>query len=366
MSEKIKNFTIILLTGSFLVLFPLWGIIQSDQKESISERRPLAQLPEITKESVLSGKFMTDFEKYTLDQFPLRENFRTIKAFATLKLFSQKDNNHLYLENGFISKLDYPINIESIEYATNRFRFIYNNYISGKDINVYLSLIPDKNYFLASEFGYPSINYQQFFDYVTEKMDYSQYIDIVHLLEVHDYYRTDTHWRQERIVDVAKYLAEKMGTKVTGVYQKNKVPLPFYGVYYGHLALPLPADELYYLNNPEIEGGTVYDYETDTHIPIYDFQKVYGKDPYELFLSGSKSLLKINNPNAASEKELIVFRDSFASSLAPLLMEGYSTITLVDIRYISPNILKKFISFEHQDVLFLYSTSVLNNSNTLK
>ena len=150
MMEKIKNFTIIFLIGSFLILFPLWGIIKSNQKESISERRPLTQFPKITKESVLSGKFMTDFEKYTLDQFPLRENFRTIKAFATLKFFCQKDNNHLYLENGFISKLDYPINIESIKYAANRFQFIYDNYISVKDINVYLSLIPNKNYFLAS------------------------------------------------------------------------------------------------------------------------------------------------------------------------------------------------------------------------
>ncbi len=89
MMEKIKNFTIIFLIGSFLILFPLWGIIQSNQKESISERRPLTQFPKITKESVLSAK----------------------KAFATLNFFCKKDNNHLYLENVFISKLDYPINI---------------------------------------------------------------------------------------------------------------------------------------------------------------------------------------------------------------------------------------------------------------
>ena len=41
-------------------------------------------------------------------------------------------------------------------------------------------------------------------------------------------------------------------------------------------------------------------------------------DPYSVFLSGSKSLLTITNPSADTDRELVIFRDSFASSLAPL------------------------------------------------
>ena len=74
----------------------------------------------------------------------------------------------------------------------------------------------------------------------------------------------------------------------------------------------------------------------------------------------------IENPNAESSKELIVFRDSFASPLAPLLASGYKKITLVDIRYLPSPSLQKYIQFQNQDVLFLYSTSVLNHSKTLK
>ena len=76
--------------------------------------------------------------------------------------------------------------------------------------------------------------------------------------------------------------------------------------------------------------------------------------------------ITIENPNATTGKELIIFRDSFGSSLAPLLVEGYEKITLVDIRYLRSDMLSKFITFENQDVLFLYSTLVLNNSETLK
>ena len=49
-----------------------------------------------------------------------------------------------------------------------------------------------------------------------------------------------------------------------------------------------------------------------------------------------------------------------------MLLSGYSRITLVDIRYIQPDYLGQFIDFENCDVLFLYSSLVLNNSDTLK
>ena len=67
-----------------------------------------------------------------------------------------------------------------------------------------------------------------------------------------------------------------------------------------------------------------------------------------------------------TNKELVVFRDSYGSSLAPLFIEGYKRITLIDIRYMHPNMIENFVKFNNQDVLFIYSTSVLNNSETLK
>ena len=85
-----------------------------------------------------------------------------------------------------------------------------------------------------------------------------------------------------------------------------------------------------------------------------------------MFLSGSVSLLRIENPNATTDRELIVFRDSFGSSVVPLLTRGYKTVTVVDIRYLSSAMLNRFIDFHGQDVLFLYSTLVLNNSNQLQ
>ena len=111
---------------------------------------------------------------------------------------------------------------------------------------------------------------------------------------------------------------------------------------------------------------TVYDHESGKTGSVYDESKLESKDLYDVFLSGSRSLLTIENPNASTEKELIVFRDSFGSAIAPLLVQGYAKVTLVDIRYIQIDVLDRFLEFSGQDVLFLYSVSVLNNSSTLK
>ena len=74
----------------------------------------------------------------------------------------------------------------------------------------------------------------------------------------------------------------------------------------------------------------------------------------------------ITSPHASTSRELILFRDSYGSSLAPLLAESYAKITLIDIRYISSELLDDYVNFAGQDVLFLYSTLTLNSSQSLK
>jgi len=89
-------------------------------------------------------------------------------------------------------------------------------------------------------------------------------------------------------------------------------------------------------------------------------------DGYDIFLSGAQAIQTIEVPNAESDRELIIFRDSFGSSITPLLTGAYSKITLVDLRYIAADFVDQFVEFEDQDVLFLYSTSLFNSGMLLK
>ncbi len=329
------------------------------------ERRELAKMPELSMDSFAEGSFMDEFEEYAVDQIPFRQGFRTVKAAIGIYALGQLDNNDLYVDEGYIIDMEYPLDVDSIERAADRFTDVYNKYLLDTDVNVYMSIIPDKNYFNDNDV-YPIMEHDKMVGIMCENMEYSTYIDVFGELKLEDYYKTDTHWRQEKIISVAEKLGTSMGVNIDTEYEQMKVDKTFYGVYYGQMSLPNQGDELYYLINPNIDDCTVYDYENNRNISMYDMDAATGRDPYEMYLYGPLSLVTITNPNADTGKELIIFRDSFGSSIAPLLATGYSKVTLVDIRYISPEILGNFIEFDNQDVLFLYSTSVLNNSETIK
>ena len=90
-----------------IVMLLLWAVLTAfawfspAKAMSDSERRPLAQFPALQPESISNGKFMMDFESYSLDQFPLRDRFRTVKSLFHQYVLGQKDNNGIYLHNGF-------------------------------------------------------------------------------------------------------------------------------------------------------------------------------------------------------------------------------------------------------------------------
>ncbi len=367
---KFKN---IIMISVFALIFAVMSImcyLKPDSEFSQGERRELMQMPEVTAESVLSGEFAENFEVYSADQFPFRDAFRTVKAVFSTKVLNKADNNELYMKEGHISKLEYPENRKMMELGTERFKAIYDKFLKENDTKVYLSIIPDKNYFLAEKYGYPSIDYEEFIEYFKTEMDYAEYINIVPYLEIDDYYRTDSHWKQEKITGIARYIAKRMETAEEDRirYKVKKLNEPFYGVYAGQSALPCEADEIKYLTNETMEKAVVKYY--DTGIPkkgeMYDMEKAQGKDPYEMFLSGSTPLVTIENPDTLTEKELIIFRDSFGSSVAPLLSLRYKKTTVIDIRYVQSDYLGNLINFNNQDVLFLYSTTMLNNSNVLR
>ena len=333
---------------------------------SEAERRKLAQFPALTAQSVGSGRFMTDFERYTLDQFPLRDAFRRLKAVVHYDLLGQRDNNGIYLTGGSAAELEYPLNEVSVSNALKKFNALYETYLSGS--RVVVSVVPDKGYYLAEKNGYPTMDYEALFAAVEDGMDWAEYVDLTDLLSAEDYYRTDTHWRQEQLLDVSQRLCHALDAQsfLAEELTQTTVERPFYGVYCGQAALPMKPDTMYTMENSLISACTVYNHETKETTSVYNMDKLESRDLYDVYLSGATPLLTIDNPNAETDRELIVFRDSFGSSLTPLLLKSYKTVTLVDIRYLASDYLGQFVDFHGQDVLFLYSTLVLNNSGTLK
>jgi len=331
---------------------------------SDSERRPLTQFPAVKLETIADGRFMKDFESYSLDQFPLRDNFRTVKSLFHYYVLGQKDNNDIYLHEGYAAKQEYPLNPDSVNHALERFNHIYDKYLEGS--KVYMTVVPDKGYYLAEKAGQLSLDYGTLFDLMKNGMPWAEYIDLTGSLSLTDYYRTDTHWRQENLFPAAQTICDAMGISAPEQIRSRAVDRPFYGVYYGQAALPMEPDVLAVLEAEYLKDCTVFDHETGKTTAVYDMTKLDSRDLYDVYLSGARAMLTIDNPHGKADRELIVFRDSFGSSMVPLLIQDYSKVTLVDTRYISSDLLDQFVDFHGQDVLFLYSSLILNSSSAIK
>lgn len=353
-----KHQTILILT--LWGALALWAWFIPSKQISEAERRPLAQKP------AFSEKFQTEFESYSLDQFPLRDSFRTLKSLFHTGVLGQKDNNGIYLTDGTAVRQEYPLNRESVNHAIGRFQRIFDKYLA--ESRCYYAIVPDKGYYLGKDSGHLTMDYDALCAQMAAGLPWAEEIDLRPTLTRQDYYRTDTHWRQENLLPAAAALCEGLGVAPPRAedFAATALERPFYGVYYGQAALPMEPDALCLMESDLLSQCTVYDYETGKTGSIYDMTKLDSRDLYDVYLSGAKALLTIENPNAGTDRELIVFRDSFGSSIVPLLMEDYAKVTLVDIRYIQPDLLGQFLDFHGQDVLFLYSTLVLNNSAALK
>lgn len=367
MDKKIRNIGAAVLVVLWAGLAVLSWFAPA-REMSVSERRPLAQFPAVNQDTILSGRFMTDFEKFTLDQFPARDAFRTAKSLFHTYVLMQKDNNGIYIADGYAAKQEYPLNPESVDYAAARFNYVYEKHLKDTGSKVYAAVIPDKGYYLAQDSGHLAMDYQAMFARLENQMPWAAHIDLTGALNKDSYYFTDTHWRQEKLLPAAQLLCRGMGMPAPKAedFTKTEINRPFYGVYYGQAALPMEPETLYILESERLKNCRVYDFETESYNAVYDLQKLAGKDLYEVYLSGPKSLLRMENPDAKTDRELILFRDSFGSAIAPLLVSEYKSVTLVDIRYISSAVLERYIDFSGQDVLFLYSSLVLNNANTIK
>ena len=367
MSRKSNIATILVFIVTITVLGAAYFLIP-DEELSFSERRKLQQLPEFSLEAFFSGEYANDAELYLADQFPWRDEFRTVKAISHFYIFHQLDCNGIYLTDGSVCKLEYPLKEDQVLFGAKKISGIYNQYLKG--MNVSYAVVPDKSYYAAQANGYPFMDYDRLLELLRENVPKEiDYIDLFPLLALDSYYSTDSHWIQTSLFPVAEAVTDSFGVSEQllpdSEYDKNTLS-PFYGVYYGQSALPVSPDELIYLTSNATEKATVTSAEYLGDKPVYTLDRFGGMDGYDVFMSGAQAILTVENPEAATDRELIIFRDSYASSLTPLLVGTYSKITLVDLRYIYSELLPQYVEFKNQDVLFMYSTTLLNSSMLLK
>lgn len=276
-------------------------------------------------------------------------------AFVGLTDKEKDDVKNFYLYDGYIIKNESEFNSLMADYASRLFTSIYEEQLKNSG-EIYFALIPDKHRIVSNK-----TDYESFLSYMKNSLPFAKTVEIADLLTISDYYKTDPHFKQECVIDVAQRLCENMGASVETEFETLSFEEPYYGVYVKQSGLVTESDTLSYLMSDSIDAFKVIGANS-----VYDKKKFYGDDPYGVFLSGNQSIVTIKNDNIKNDKRLVIFRDSFASSIAPIISTAYSEVVLIDVRYIMSESLSEYVDFENSDVLFLYSTLLLNNSMSMK
>ncbi len=272
-------------------------------------------------------------------------------------------------ENGLFTAGDYYIlKMEKYEekysyQMSKKLNEITSLYLN-ENMKKYYSIVPDKSYFVENDV-YPKENYDSMLAILKEEVKGIEYADLFDTLSIYDYYKTDLHWKQENLFPVVNKLGKAMNFKIDAKNFKEHTVEGYYGVYKGY-GIDANSETLTYLTNDYTQNALVSVYEVAEQTGVY-FTDAFKTDVwYNVFLSGPNPLVTIENPAVTNGRELIIFGDSFTSSLAPLLLEAYQKITLIDLRFVAAQYLGEVMEFTDQDILFLYSTQVVNRSAMLR
>jgi len=361
---SVREIIICVIFIGFIGTFFVLNFVIPQPAVLVSERRIPARFPDLSMDTIMSGMFMSGFDDYAADRFVFRDAFRMLHAFQILDVYQQTDKSGLYRCNAVGIGEFRRVDTTSFRQTSERIQRAAA-LVAASDVNVYYSIVPDKSVF--AERYYPGFDLSVAEPILFEVLGDYQYIRVMESLTADMFYKTDLHWDQSMISGVTSHLLSSMGANSV----LSNFPLvtvgEWNGVYAGQLALPVSPDIMTYVDVPGLRVMYLNDRTLEFEEgPLYDLSRFGGVDPYDLFLRGPQPLITIENPSAP-ERELYLFRDSFGSSLAPLMMEAYSKITIIDLRYINLQILDQFVEFSAgADALFIFSSQIFNNPSIVQ
>lgn len=330
------------------------------------ENRALAQMPELTVDSLSTGTFMSGFESFVTDQFILRDEWIALKAGAEYAS-GKRENNGVYIcdEHTLIARFDPPANDRAKKRIDDNFGYV-EKLSTLTDKPVYFSLIPGKVSVWADLLpdGAPNDDEGQ---YIARgaALQGPKWLDTDTALNAHKdeaiYYRTDHHWTTLGAYYAYAALMEGMGRtpKALSEFDPTVVSDEFFGTTFSSSGVRwLEPDSIEFYVPQSAATVTNYFDDNPTAGQLYDMSKLAEKDKYATFLGGNKPLTVVkSNVAPADAPKLMLIRDSYADSLAPFLCYHFSEIHLVDPRYYKTSMAQYVKDNAIDEVLVMYSVS---------
>lgn len=354
-----------------LVMCFIINVIKKDESFSEAENRMLAKKPELSWESIKSGKYMSEFETYVSDQFFARNQWITLKLYED-KLLGKKESNGVYLgKKGYLMEVPDKPDWESVEKNIKGITAFSEKY---SDIPVYISLVPNAAYILEDKmpYGAPCRDQSKDIKKVTDMAGNSlKWINAADVLKKHAkeeiYYKTDHHWTSLGAYYVFEELAA--GMKIENPesnYNIYTVADDFQGTLASKSGYHKSKDliQVYEPKERSIEYMVMYVEEGEKTTSIYSSECLNDKDKYTVFFGGNHARIDISTTQK-ERRNLLLFKDSYANCMVQFLLPYYQNIIIIDPRYFYESVDNIIESYSITDVLFLYNVNTFLGDNSI-
>lgn len=377
-----ERITAVMLSGLLLAGAALY-VLMPDVSFSENENRMLAQMPEASTESVLSGDYGRDIEKYLADQFGGRD--RAMRAASDVRRTAGlKEVNTIYLgADGYLIDRITDDELDTVQFYTNLDaidRFAAGLQESEPAIRATVLPVPDKGTILRDKLpeGAPYYDGTLAMMTVKDQLTHAEVLDVSEAFRgVKDqqvYYRTDHHWTTYGAGLAAEMFLGRVNGDGNGtapgatddpVPELTTVTSEFLGSQYSkvlcsgiepdHLEIPAALEP----------KDLLVDTGVDQRGSCYDMSALNHRDKYALFFGGNYA--KVDISTGSEGPRLLVVKDSFANSFVPFLLEDYSEIEMIDLRYFTGSLISEAEKFGPDRVLVLYEMSnLMQDANLLK
>lgn len=379
MKSKIANrkdniFTVICF---IVILFgtAIFSIFNKTKYFSENENRVLTAKPKADLNAIMTGEFQNNYETYISDQFVLRDEWIRIKTISDYLSFKRDINNVYICKNGYLIEKqdDYKFKLKQ---AKDNYKYLsefVNKY--KNNIKIKVMLVPTASEILADKlplFAY-NANETKIIDEVYNEIGIENTVNITDTLINHRdeniFYKTDHHWSS-----LGAFYAYSDYAKAVSIYENskedfeiNEVTDNFYGTMSARINLRNKADKIYTYKLRNMPDITItYNNSDDVRNTLFDDEALKGNDKYSVFLGGNNEILQMSIKTDSSRK-LLVIKDSYSHCFIPFIVNAFSEIDVIDLRYYNDSIKEMIDENKYTDVLVLYGIgNISTDSNIFK
>ena len=370
MKRNVWNLLTAVAFALLLLAVPLYWLIAPKKTFSEAERRNLAEPPKLSAQKLSDWSFDDQAETYLADQLPLRNALVCINAYATLFSGRQVSTDVYCDAEGYLVEAPVKNAPEEVQKRLRRIAALGEK--TGR--KPYLIAVPSTGFIRRETLSKPlAALYCD--DTILEGVENAGGVTLVPLLERFQtegqtyFYRTDHHWTADGAFAAYEAFMQTAGHEPLKRDAFDRRGIAGYsGSTQSRSALFLHGTDTLELDEPKdcavkvtfFGDDTVYDtLFFPSHLSEYDW--------YPVFLDGNHPVTVIENESAPVDAPaLLLIKDSFGNSLAPLLVPSYRTIVMVDPRYYRQSVLPLCEQYGIDEILCCYSLDHLTTDESLK